>query len=44
MIYPEGDHVFVGKDAAHGLKGMLSYFLEHLKPEDWERSLATLWK
>ena len=44
MIYPEGDHVFVGKDAAHGLKGMLGYFLEHLQPEGWDHSLAVLWQ
>ena len=43
MIYPNGSHVFTGKDAVHGLKGMLSYFLEHLQPEGWQASLKTLW-
>ena len=43
MIYPNGVHVFTGKDAAHGLKGMISYFLEHLKPEEWEKSRTAVW-
>lgn len=43
MIYPEGSHVLTGKDATHGFKGMLAYFLEHLRPEGWERSLAVVW-
>jgi dipeptidyl-peptidase-4 len=44
MIYPDGVHVLAGRDAIHGLKTTVSYFLEHLKPEQWERSRAALWK
>jgi len=44
MIYPDGSHVFAGKDAIHGFKQLVGYFLQHLKPEDWQQSLAVLWK
>jgi dipeptidyl-peptidase-4 len=30
MIYPDGVHVLTGKDAAHGMKTTIAYFLEHL--------------
>ncbi len=43
MIYPGGAHVLEGLDAWHGIKTMLSYFLEHLRPEGWERTRAALW-
>jgi len=43
MIYPDGVHVLQGRDGVHGMKTMISYFLEHLKPEGWQRSLAALW-
>lgn len=43
MIYPDGVHVLTGKDAVHGMKTTIAYFLEHLKPEGWERSLAVVW-
>lgn len=44
MIYPDGVHVLEGADAIHSLKTMLSYFLEHLRPEGWEPSRASLWR
>lgn len=43
MIYPEGVHVLEGVDAGHNLRNLVSYFLEHLRPEGWERSRAALW-
>jgi dipeptidyl-peptidase-4 len=43
MIYPDGVHVLTGRDAVHGMKTTIAYFLEHLRPTDWERSLATIW-
>jgi dipeptidyl-peptidase-4 len=43
MIYPDGVHVLEGRDAAHVARLAASYFLEHLKPRDWERSRAALW-
>ncbi|MEO8450759.1 MAG: DPP IV N-terminal domain-containing protein, partial [Gemmatimonadota bacterium] len=43
MIYPGGVHVLEGRDAVHGRKTMVSYFLEHLKPEGWEKSREALW-
>lgn len=43
MIYPDGIHVLIGKDAFHQLKTTVSYFLEHLKPEGWEASRAAVW-
>ena len=43
MIYPNGIHVLEGLDAIHGLKTMVSYFLEHLRPEGWEQSRTALW-
>ena len=43
MVYPDGVHVLTGRDAVHQVKTMIGYFLEHLKPEGWERSLAGVW-
>jgi dipeptidyl-peptidase-4 len=43
MIYPDGVHVLTGRDAVHGMKTTIGYFLEHLRPEGWERSLAVIW-
>jgi dipeptidyl-peptidase-4 len=43
MIYPDGVHVLEGRDGVHVMKVTASYFLEHLKPRDWERSRAALW-
>ena len=43
MIYPDGIHVLAGKDAVHGMKTTVGYFLEHLRPENWERSLTAIW-
>jgi len=43
-VYPQGVHVLEGKDAPHGMKTMLSYFLEHLRPDGWEASRAALWQ
>ncbi len=44
MIYPDGVHVLEGRDAVHGLKTTVSYFLEHLRPEGWESSRRRLWQ
>ncbi len=44
MIYPDGVHVLTGKDAAHGMKTTIAYFLEQLRPEGWERSLGVVWQ
>ena len=43
-VYPNGSHVLKGRDANHGLKTTVSYFLEHLRPEGWEASRAALWR
>jgi dipeptidyl-peptidase-4 len=43
MIYPEGVHVLEGADARHNMRALVSYFLEHLKPDNWERSRTALW-
>jgi dipeptidyl-peptidase-4 len=43
MIYPEGVHVLEGADAGHNMRLLVSYFLEHLKPDAWERSREALW-
>ena len=43
MIYPDGVHVLTGKDGVHSMKKMIAYFLEHLRPEHWEKTLAALW-
>lgn len=43
MIYPDGVHVLTGKDAIHGMKKTVAYFLEHLRPEGWEASVKALW-
>jgi dipeptidyl-peptidase-4 len=44
MIYPDGIHVLTGKDAVHSMKKTIAYFLEHLRPEGWEKSLAAIWQ
>jgi dipeptidyl-peptidase 4 len=43
MIYPEGVHVPEGLDAPHSLRTIVSYFLEHLRPDGWEASRAAIW-
>ncbi len=43
-VYPNGDHVLGGADGIHGLKTVVSYFLEHLRPEGWEATRAALWQ
>jgi dipeptidyl-peptidase-4 len=43
MIYPDGVHVLTGRDALHQVKTTVGYFLEHLKPENWEQSLKGVW-
>jgi dipeptidyl-peptidase-4 len=43
MVYPNGAHVFEGVDRVHGIKTMVSYFLEHLKPEGWEGAREAIW-
>ena len=43
MVYPDGVHVLTGKDAVHGMKKTVGYFLEHLRPDNWEKTLAALW-
>lgn len=44
VIYPEGVHVPTGKDGVHAMKTTIAWFLEHLRPENWEKSLALLWQ
>lgn len=44
MIYPDGVHVLQGRDAVHGLKTTVGYFLEHLRPEGWESNRRQLWQ
>lgn len=43
-VYPQGSHVLAGTDALHGIKSTIGYFLEHLRPDNWEANLRALWQ
>lgn len=43
MYYPENRHGIRGYNAEHLAKLRMEYFLRHLKPENWEESLKTVW-
>ncbi len=43
MIYPEGVHVLQGQNALHQLRTVIAYFVEHLKPENWQQTLEAIW-
>ena len=43
MIYPEGVHVLQGQNAIHQLRTVIAYFVEHLKPENWQQALEAIW-
>jgi len=43
MSYPEGQHVMQGKRYHHVMTKQLAYFLEHLKPMNWQASIETIW-
>jgi len=43
MYYPEQRHGIRGFHRDHLTKLRISYFLKHLKPENWEESLHTVW-
>jgi dipeptidyl-peptidase-4 len=44
MLYPENRHGIRGFNAQHLSKLRMEYFLRHLKPENWEAALATVWQ
>ncbi|MCH7782857.1 S9 family peptidase [candidate division KSB1 bacterium] len=43
MFYPENRHGIRGYSGQHRSKLQMSYFLKHLKPENWEQTLSTIW-
>jgi len=43
MYYPENRHGIRGYNAEHLTKLRMDYFLRHLKPENWEETLKTVW-
>ena len=43
MYYPEHRHGIGGYNAQHLAKLTMEYFLRHLRPENWEESLKTIW-
>jgi len=43
MFYPEHQHRIRGYNAQHLAKLTMDYFLRHLRPENWEESLKTVW-
>jgi dipeptidyl-peptidase-4 len=44
MVYPENRHGIRGYSAQHLDRLRTEYFLRHLKPENWEESLQTVWQ
>jgi dipeptidyl-peptidase-4 len=44
MLYPENRHGIRGFNAQQLGKLRLGYFLRHLRPENWEESLKTIWQ
>ena len=43
MFYPENRHGIRGYSGEHRNKLQTSYFLKHLRPENWEETLKTIW-
>lgn len=43
MYYPEHRHGIGGYNAQHLAKLTMEYFLSHLRPENWEETLKTIW-
>jgi dipeptidyl-peptidase-4 len=43
MYYPENRHGIRGYNAQHLTKLRMEYFLRHLRPENWEESIKTIW-
>jgi dipeptidyl-peptidase-4 len=43
MYYPENRHGIRGYNSEHLTKLRMDYFLRHLKPENWEETLKTVW-
>jgi len=43
MYYPEHRHGIRGYNSLHLNKTRLDFFLRHLKPENWEETLKTVW-
>lgn len=43
MIYPDEAHAPRGKAQKHMKKMIAKYFIEHLKPENWEKNLNSEW-
>ena len=43
MIYPENRHGIRGYHREHLNKVQMAHFLKHLKPEDWQKRLTTIW-
>jgi dipeptidyl-peptidase-4 len=44
MIYPENRHGIRGYHRSHVNKLRTAYFLKHLKPEEWEERIKTIWQ
>jgi len=43
MYYPEHRHGIGGYNAQHLAKLTMEYFLRHLRPENWEETIKTVW-
>jgi dipeptidyl-peptidase-4 len=43
MIYPDEPHVPRGKRRQYLQRMIARYFVEHLKPENWEKTLNSVW-